>query len=85
MQRISGQSCLSLHPVALFAALVFPQLLVNQENLISFDDETIAGLAALITAWKTRNIIFTMVASVVILYITNNIIFSIIFSRMKSD
>jgi len=59
-------------PVSLFAALVFPEVLMNQENFIVFDGETVAGIVALITAWKTKNLVLTMVSGVIVLYFLNN-------------
>lgn len=59
-------------PVSLFAALVFPEILMNQENFIVFDCETVAGIVAFITAWKTRSLILTMVVGVLVLYLLSS-------------
>jgi len=55
-------------PVAIFASLVFPDILSSYSQL-AFSGKTIAGLVAFIVAWRTRNIIATMVAGVLIMYL----------------
>lgn len=61
-------------PVSLFAALVFPELLLNQDQALTVDAETLAGLVALLAAWRTKNIIFTMIAGLLVLYLMKTLI-----------
>lgn len=60
-------------PVSLFAALVFPELLLDQNQVLTMDAETLAGCVALLAAWKTKNIIFTMIAGLFVLYLMKSI------------
>ncbi|MFO7966901.1 MAG: AzlD domain-containing protein [Archaeoglobaceae archaeon] len=62
-------------PVSLFAALVFPELLLNQDQVLTVDAETFAGGIALLAAWRTKNIIFTMIAGLLVLYLLKNLVF----------
>lgn len=61
-------------PVSLFAALVFPELLLNQNQALTIDAETLAGCVALLAAWRTKNIIFTMIAGLFVLYFVKTLI-----------
>jgi len=49
-------------PAAVFAAIVFPELFTSQGQLsFSLDNaRMIAGLLAALVAWRTKNIIFTV-------------------------
>lgn len=61
-------------PVSLFAALVFPELLLDQNQALSMDAETLAGGIALLVAWRTKNIIFTMIAGLFVLYLLKTMV-----------
>ncbi len=61
-------------PVSLFAALVFPELLLDQDQMLTVDAETLAGCVALLAAWRTKNIIFTMIAGLFVLYFLKTLI-----------
>ncbi len=56
-------------PVAVFSSLVFPELLLSDQGTLTFDSETLAGIAAFIVAWKTRNLLVTMIAAIAVLYV----------------
>jgi len=60
-------------PVAIFASLVFPELLLNEHRVLAVDYETLAGLVALVAAWKSRNLLLTMLAGLAALYVLRNI------------
>ena len=49
-------------PVAVLSALIFPDLLLSQNALhISFNNpRLVAGLLAVIVAWRTKNVILTI-------------------------
>lgn len=49
-------------PVAVFTALIFPGLLVNAQNKLQFGPEIAAGLVGLGVAWKTRQVLPTILA-----------------------
>jgi branched-subunit amino acid transport protein len=59
-------------PIAIFASLVFPDLLLV-DNQVAVNEKTFAGLLALIVAWKTRNILVTMVVGLLVLLIINRL------------
>ncbi|MFP3908929.1 MAG: AzlD domain-containing protein [Archaeoglobaceae archaeon] len=61
-------------PVSLFAALVFPELLLDQNQVVTVDAETLAGCVALLAAWRTKNIIFTMIAGLFVLYFMKTLV-----------
>ena len=69
-QRLESLHFLKYLPVAIFSSLVFPDLLVV-DSQIAISGKTLAGLAAFMVAWKTRNLIATMVAGVAMLYLVN--------------
>ncbi|AEA46944.1 AzlD domain-containing protein [Archaeoglobus veneficus] len=67
--RFESLNFLKYLPVAIFAALVFPDLLIVDTHL-ALSGKTLAGLVAFLIALKTRNVIATMVAGVVVLYLS---------------
>ena len=60
-------------PVAIFSSLVFPELLLNEHRMLTFDIETVAGIAAFLVAWRSRNLLLTMLVGVAVLYILKHI------------
>lgn len=56
-------------PVSLFSALIFPDLFLDKNQEFVFDEELIAGLITIFTAWKSRNILVTMLVGVIVLYL----------------
>ncbi|MBN1537043.1 MAG: AzlD domain-containing protein [Anaerolineales bacterium] len=60
---------LNLVPPAVFSAIIFPDLFLKNGDLaISFmNGRLIAGLLAIITAWRTKNIVLTVIVGMVVL------------------
>lgn len=58
-------------PVAVLTAIIVPELLVqNEQFVLSFDNHRlIAGLAAVIVAWRTRNTLLTIGVGMTVLAI----------------
>jgi branched-subunit amino acid transport protein len=56
-------------PAAVFAGIVFPEIFTSNQALnISLENgRMIAGLAACLVAWKTKNVILTVVVGMAIL------------------
>ena len=69
-RRFESLHFLKYLPVAIFSSLVFPDLLAV-DSQIAVGGKTLAGLVAFIVAWRTKNVIATMVAGVVVLYLVN--------------
>jgi branched-subunit amino acid transport protein len=69
------QQALRFVPPAVLSALVFPELLMPEGVLsISFENERlIAGLAAALTAWFTRNAVLTVIIGMAVLYLVRMI------------
>jgi len=55
-------------PPAVLAALVFPALLVSEGSLVA-GPRLFAGLVAIGVAWKTRNVLATIIVGMVTLWI----------------
>lgn len=57
-------------PAAMLTALVVPQILTRKNALqISFaNPQIIAGLFATLVAWRTKNVFFTIMAGMVVLW-----------------
>lgn len=57
-------------PPAVLTAIIFPELLINQGGLdLSFANlRLLAGLAAILVAWRMRNTILTILAGMFILW-----------------
>jgi branched-subunit amino acid transport protein len=56
-------------PPAVLSAIIFPQLLLPAGNLdLSLgNDRLLAGLAATLVAWRTRNVLATIAVGIVVL------------------
>lgn len=67
-EKLQSLKFLTYIPIAIFASLVFPDLLLVDAQMIAVSEKTFAGIVALIVAWKTRNILITMVAGLLTLY-----------------
>ncbi len=67
-EKLQSLKFLKYIPIAIFASLVFPDLLLVDTQTIAVNEKTFAGVVALIVAWKTRNILITMVAGLLALY-----------------
>ena len=58
-------------PPAVFAAIIFPEIFVQNGSLeISpYNPRLIAGLIAIIVAWRTRNVLLTILIGMTVLLI----------------
>jgi branched-subunit amino acid transport protein len=63
------QQGLRFVPPAVLSAIVFPELLVREGELdLSFGNpRLLAGILAALVAWRTKNVILTIVAGMVVL------------------
>jgi len=57
-------------PVAIFSSLVFTDIFVSNGSL-ALGPKTLAGFVAFAVAWRTKNVIATMLAGVIILFLLN--------------
>jgi branched-subunit amino acid transport protein len=59
----------SLHyvPPAVLTAIIFPELLMRQGAFAPFNPRLLAGLVAALVAWRTKNIVWTILAGMVLL------------------
>jgi branched-subunit amino acid transport protein len=57
-------------PAAVLSALVIPQILTRNNTLqISFSNpQLIAGIVAAVVAWRTKNVLFTILSGMVVLW-----------------
>ena len=58
-------------PVAVLTAIFFPELLIIQGDLmLSFQNpRLLAGLLAILVAWRTKNVIYTIVIGMLTLWL----------------
>jgi branched-subunit amino acid transport protein len=58
-------------PAAVLSALVAPQILTRNNSLcVSLDNpQAIAGIVAAVIAWRTKNVPFTILSGMVVLWI----------------
>jgi branched-subunit amino acid transport protein len=63
------RNSLRLVPPAVLSAIIFPELLVvnGQVNLTLDNNRMIAGIMAILVAWRTRNTLLTIGAGMVVL------------------
>jgi branched-subunit amino acid transport protein len=63
-------------PPAVLSAIIFPEILINQGKLsISLEnDRLLAGLAAVLVAWWTKNTLLTILAGMVVLLVLQFVI-----------
>lgn len=59
-------------PAAVFAALVVPELVLasGSLNLHASNAKLVAGIAAGVVAWRTKNTLATIVAGMIMLHVT---------------
>jgi len=69
------RNSLRLVPPAVLSAIVFPELLMSDGSLfISLDNNRLlAGLVAIVTAWRTRNTLLTIAVGMIVLLILQSI------------
>ncbi len=60
-------------PIAVLSAIIFPELIMPQGYIdVSFANlRLVAGVVAIGVAWKTKNIVWTILAGMVILLVLN--------------
>ena len=58
-------------PPAVLSAIIFPELFIRNETLnLSLDNyRLVAGLVAILTAWFTKNILITILAGMLALFL----------------
>jgi len=57
-------------PIAVLSAIVFPELIHNTTSQNSFSEpRLIAGVIAILIAWRTKNVILTITAGMALLYL----------------
>jgi branched-subunit amino acid transport protein len=58
-------------PPAVLTAIVFPELLLKDGSLYLApgNDRLIAGVIAILVAWRTKNILLTILAGMVVLWV----------------
>jgi len=63
------QKALSLVPPAVFSAIILPDLLLINGNLAIDigNGRLFAGLLAILTAWRTKNIVLTVLVGMIVL------------------
>lgn len=61
---------LEVLPIAVLVALVTPYLIAIDDGLISAiaNEQLIAGIVGIIVAWRTENMVYTIVAGMAILW-----------------
>ena len=72
-----AQRALRLVPVAVFSALIFQLVFVPDEMVIlsPLNPRLLSGLLAALVAWKTRNILLTLVVGMAVLLLLQAVIF----------
>lgn len=60
-------------PVAVFSAIIFPELLVHEGvlNLSLNNARLLAGILAALVAWRTKNVVFTILVGMTGLLVLN--------------
>lgn len=67
------QRALRFVPVAVFSAIIFPELLVHEGvlNLSLSNARLLAGILAALVAWRTKNVVFTILVGMTGLLVLN--------------
>ncbi len=69
----SVTSSLGLVPAAVLSALVAPELLFHNGQFQPFGPRLVAGIVAGLVAWKTRNVLWTLVVGLGLLFVAQAI------------
>ncbi|UCE00781.1 MAG: AzlD domain-containing protein [Chloroflexota bacterium] len=58
-------------PAAVLTAIFFPELMVNEGDLVLsiVNPRLLAGLLAIVVAWRTKNVIYTITIGMITLWI----------------
>lgn len=70
------QSALRYVPVAVFSALIFPMVFVQKEQLVlsPLNPRLASACLAALVAWRTRNILLTILAGMIALFLLQALI-----------
>jgi len=75
--EIPGTMRRALHyvPPAVLAALIFPELLLNNGELAitPVNPRLLAGLISILTAWYSRNTLVTIITGMIVLFLLQSI------------
>jgi len=58
-------------PPAVLTAIIFPELLIRDEVFVPINPRLLAGLIAAAVAWRTKNILWTIITGMAALMIMN--------------
>jgi len=73
--RPNVQSALRFVPIAVLSAIIIPELVqTNDAQILFIFPRLIAGILAIFVAWRTRNIILTIITGMLSLYLLNYLI-----------
>ncbi len=66
-----AQRLLSFVPIAVFSAIIIPELALpaDRPSLAWLDARFFAGLVAIVVAWRTKNVVLTVSAGMVALWL----------------
>lgn len=71
-----AQRGLRLVPIAVLSAIILPELVQNNGGpILIYLPRLVAGALAILVAWRTKNIIITILTGMIALYILNYFIF----------
>lgn len=57
-------------PVTVLTALALPAIILNEGTIdISFNPKILAGIAAILTAWRSKNLLMTIIAGMVTFWV----------------
>lgn len=69
------QRALRFVPIAVLSAIVFPELVQNNAtHYLYYFPRIIAGMFAIFIAWRTRNILLTIITGMLVLYFLSYIV-----------
>jgi branched-subunit amino acid transport protein len=65
------QRALRFVPVAVLTAIIIPELMLRdgQLNPSPFNPRLLAGMVAVLVAWKTKNVIWTIVVGMIVFWL----------------
>lgn len=70
------QRALKFVPLAVLSAIILPELLKStNDSTYNYLPRILAGIIAIYIAWRTKNIILTIITGMLILYILNYLIY----------
>ncbi len=65
------EQALKYAPVAVLSAIIVPELIApgGDANLSLYNSRLLAGIVAIAVAWRTRNVLTTIVAGMIVLWL----------------